>query len=324
MLQQWPLSLINMKNIQPFALTIFLSLLFNSVVAQDEASSKKLTLVDEVQNLQLDSIISGYTAYYSSGFQSRAQYLEQLIFNSNNFFKQSLGIDILLKIALLDTIDYSKISSSQATPYGFPFVEDTENGMITILPAHTEYGAVYSAYLESFQSPSDKAISNLKKIGHNPETSIPIMVDLVALHEIGHMQAYAFEIHNKQPWFNEFIASYFGYAYMRRMEPEMAIIWDNVTFTGYKNYTPNHDSLEEFNELYFGVGGEDYVWFQNAFQVRIKEVYDSMGTEFIKKVQGIWTKDFEPQSAKDLLEELDKVTPGFSDWADRIKKDYKH
>lgn len=54
------------------------------------------------------------------------------------------------------------------------------------------------------------------------------MVDLIALHEIGHAQVYACGLDAKQHWFNEFLASYFACGYMRSREPEMAVVWDAV------------------------------------------------------------------------------------------------
>lgn len=65
-------------------------------------------------------------------------------------------------------------------------------------------------------------IEELQSQGLSFEQAAQTMVDLVALHELGHVQAESYGIDPRQAWFAEFIASYFAYAYLRSVEPDLA------------------------------------------------------------------------------------------------------
>jgi hypothetical protein len=146
------------------------------------------------------------------------------------------------------------------------------------------------------------------------------MVDIIGLHEIGHVQNGAMGIDTKQSWFNEFMASYFAYAYMQNNDTSLAVIWDVFTHTGFESFSPTHVSLDVFNKLYFGVGVENYGWFQNAFQERIRDVYAVKGLDFIRLVkEKLSDPSFQPVSAKELLEKLEEIEPGFLKWSDSLE-----
>ena len=283
------------------------------VFAQTE--QKQLTLLEKVLNLNLDSTNVGELVYYSKGYSERGVLISKQIENARLFYLDSLSIDVQIKIALLDTTDYNSIS--EGTPYGMPFVN---NGLI-FHPADTSIGAVKSMYAPFANTASQEIISNLKNVGFEYKDALNFMVDLIGLHELGHTQIYSYGLDTKQKWFNEFMASYFGYAYMQVEEPNMAIIWDNIMHAGFKGYVPNHQTLDEFNELYFGVGVGDYVWYQNAFQERIREVYSKKGLDFIRLVkEKLSDSSFQPKTAIELLESLEEIEPGFIKWAESLKK----
>ena len=280
-----------------------------------QTEQKQLTLLTEVQNLRLDSTNAGELLYYSEGYSERAEVISKQAERIRLFYFDSLGIELKITIALLDTVDYAKVSSPY--PYGLPFVSD---GLI-FQPADTSIGAVRSMYAPFAKTASKKIISNLKNAGFEYGNALNYMVDLITLHEIGHTQIYSYELDAKQAWFNEFMASYFGYAYMKNKEPKMAVVWDNIMQAGFEGYDPKHRTLNELNELYIGVGVGDYVWFQNAFQERIKEVYAKRGLDFIRLAkEKLSDPAFEPKTSFELLEALEEIEPGFIKWAETLEQ----
>lgn len=284
-------------------------------LASAQTEQKQLTLAEKVQTLKLDSTNVGELVYYSKGYSQRGELISKQIENAKLFFLDSLNIDVQIKIALLDTIDYNSISTS--LPYGMPFV----NSGLIFVPADTSIGAVKSMYAPFANSASQEIISNLKNVGYEYKDALNFMVDLIGLHELGHTQIYSYGLDTRQKWFNEFMASYFGYAYMKINEPKMAVIWDNIMHAGFEGHVPNHQTLNEFNELYFGVGVGDYVWFQNAFQERIRDVYSKKGLDFIRLVkEKLSDSSFQPKTAIELLESLEEIEPGFIKWAETLKQ----
>jgi hypothetical protein len=195
-----------------------------------------------------------------------------------------------------------------------------EHGWI-MMPADTSIGVVRDMYAPFGKTASENIIANLKKAGFNYKDALNHMVDLVGLHEIGHAEIYAYGMKTRQKWFGEFMASYFAYAYMRVKEPKMAIIWDSFNDAGFFGYKPTHKTLDLFSKLYAKVGVDDYVWFQDAFQERIREVYAKQGLNFIRLVhERLADPSFKPVRADELLNELEKIEPGFIKWADSLKK----
>ena len=280
-----------------------------------QTEQKQLTNAEKLHNLKLDSTNVGEVVYYSTGYSERAELISKQINNARLFYLDSLNIDVRIKIALLDKIDYSSMTLD--LPYGLPFVN---NGLI-FQPADMSIGAVRDMYAPFASTASDKIISNLNNAGFEYEDALNFMVDLIALHEIGHTQVYSYELDAKQAWFNEFMASYFGYAYMKNKEPKMAVVWDNIMQAGFEGYDPKHRTLNELNELYIGVGVGDYVWFQNAFQERIKEVYAKRGLDFIRLAkEKLSDPAFEPKTSFELLEALEEIEPGFIKWAETLEQ----
>lgn len=305
----------NLGNNSMSFLLISLIVVMLPTLTSAQTEQKQLTNAEKLHNLKLDSTNVGELVYYSKGYSERGELISKQIENAKLFYLDSLNIDVQIKIALLDTTDYNSISTG--VPYGLPFVN---NGLI-FQPADTSIGAVKSMYAPFENSVSQEIISNLKNVGFEYKDALNFMVDLIALHELGHTQVYSYELDTKQAWFNEFMASYFGYAYMKIKEPKMAVIWDNIMQAGFESYVPNHQTLNEFNELYFGVGVDDYVWFQNAFQERIKEVYSKRGLDFIRLAkEKLSDSAFQPKTSLELLEALEEIEPGFIKWAETLEQ----
>ncbi len=272
-------------------------------------------LSGRVLALGLDSTRAGVTLYYSEGYKARGEMISEAVENARLFYLDSLGIDVSLKVALLDTADFTRVSPGN--PYGLPFIND---GVI-MLPADTSLGAVKSMFAPFGDKASAEVISNLNDIGFTYAAAVNHMVDLIGLHEIGHAQAWAYQLDPRQKWFSELMASYFAYAYLKAREPRMAVLWDNITRAGFEEYHPENTSLDVFNELYVGVGVGNYAWYQSAFQERIREIYPKMGLNFIRQVhERLADPSFQPETAMELLEVFEEVAPGFIEWANSLEE----
>jgi hypothetical protein len=130
----------------------------------------------------LDSTDIGATLYYSNGYLSRGIHISKQIERVKMFYFDSLGIEVEIKLALLDTVDYAKLSLG--VPYGLPFV----NNGIAVLPADTSIGAVKSMYAP-FANSDEEMIENLREAGFEYKDALNLMVDLIGLHELGHVQS---------------------------------------------------------------------------------------------------------------------------------------
>jgi hypothetical protein len=282
--------------------------------AQDEDGPSNF---ERIQQLEVDSLEAGLWVYYSQGYEDRAEAIGRHIAASNTFHRDSLGVNADIRVALLDPTDFERAAFEPGYPYGLPFIGDE----VAVLPADLTSGAVIEMYAPFETTVSAEVLADLQEVGLSYEDAGRQMVDLIGLHEIGHAQVYAYGLDARQPWFNEFLATYFAYAYLRSREPEMAVVWDAVTRAGREGYEPTHSSLDDLNRLYAGVGVGDYVWYQNIFQDRIRTVYDDQGLGFLRRVlDRLSDPEWDPESSAELLAALEEIAPGFIAWAEAYEQ----
>jgi hypothetical protein len=272
---------------------------------------------ERIRQLKLDSLDAGLWVYYSRGYEDRARAIGRQVSASNVFYRDSLKADADIRVALLDPADFERAGFVHGLPYGLPYIDDG----IAVLPADLASGAVIEMYAPFETTASAKIVADLQAVGLSYELAKRRMVDLIGLHEIGHAQVYAYGLDAKQHWFNEFLASYFAYGYMRSREPEMAVVWDAVMQAGREGYEPTHRSLDDLNRLYAGVGVGDYVWYQNVFQDRIRAVYDEHGLDFLRRtLDRMSDPQWDPESSAELLAVLEEIAPGFLAWAEEYER----
>ncbi|MCA1801667.1 MAG: hypothetical protein LC662_04315 [Rhodothermaceae bacterium] len=303
-----------MNSIRSLLKSILLTLIFlniysaaETVTAQDE---RRITMYERLKQMELDSLYTGLWVYYPEGYAGRAEVIARRISASNQFFSDSLGVDVRIRIALLDPENYER--GEFLHPYGLPFI----SGGVTVLPADLNSGAVIDMFTPFEATITADNLAVLQKAGFTYGEANKLMVDLIGLHEIGHEQVRAFGINTRQRWFDELMASYLAYAYLRTMEPRMAVVWDAVTRAGREGYQSNHTSLDDFNRLYTGVGVGDYVWYQNVFHERVRDVYDVHGLAFVREVKNrLGNTHLKTIIAEELLAVLEEIAPGFMEWA---------
>ena len=184
-------------------------------------------------------------------------------------------------------------------------------------PADLSVGLVREGYAPYERTAPPRLVARLASVGETYAAALPVMFDAMALHEIGHLQVEAYGLDTKQPWFNEMAATYLAYAFMRVKAPAMALAWDVVTEAAREGYTPAHTSLDDFDQLYLGVGFENYGWYQNTFQDRVRVLYDLYGLDFIRGAKERLGRDpsWTPETAAELVGALEEVAPGFVAWS---------
>ena len=148
-------------------------------------AQQTVPLTERVQILNVDSLYAGMWVYYSRGYKDRAEAIGRQITASNQFYEESLGIDVDIRVALLDTVDHQRASIS--LPYGLPFI----SGGIAVLPADLTTGAVVDMYAPFESTASAEILADLREAGFSYAEANRRMVDLIGLHEIGHAQVTA-------------------------------------------------------------------------------------------------------------------------------------
>lgn len=312
-MQNWPFS------IYVTALLIAYSTCCVSAVAQESGAheANKPSMLERVRALDLDSLHCGMTVYYSPSFKKRAQELGLILNEAIQFFDDSLEVKIDVRLALLDRSEWMQL---RPIPYGLPYVKGMggRNPPVAVLPADGG-GAVYEFVVALKDDLSDETRQRLEARHYTWEHAARRMVDLIGFHEIGHAYADAYGIGRPALWFNEFIASYFAYAFMHSRRPDMAEIWNLVGHAIIEDYSPRHRTLDEFEQLYFRVGIPDYAWFQSAFEAQANPLVEKHGLTFLRQMKSSFPRGTETLSPEEILATLEDAAPGFKRWATAFK-----
>jgi len=283
-----------------------------SVLAQSApAAAAPTNLLQQIRALGLPSSTDRLTVYYNPGHEAKAVRLRTLVQDARQFFADSLGLSPELTIAVLERTTWERVITLQ--PYGIPGVEGTPP--VAFLPATDDNLAANDA-LSLEAGISDTARRLIAASGRSWTEASKRYVDLVGLHELGHAFAAAYGIDVPSKWLNEWLATYFCYTYLRAARPTDVKLWEGI-LQGYRDAVhPEHRTLEAFEQLYFGVGAQNYVWYQARFQQQVQRVHDEQGVEFLRRLKQAFPRGATRSASRDeLLQRLDAIESGFGAWA---------
>lgn len=262
--------------------------------------------ITKVRSMNVDSINSEITVYFTPGYRQRAEHLLGILIEANNFFRDSLGVEYDYQLAVLDETQWNELGSPY--PYGLPW-NNAFRPYIICMPADTTHGAV---------------VDDLSNFLERDDASK--YVDNIGFHEVGHtyVSEYIYDSRFTDPeipfrWFDELMANYFCYAYLRIVHPDMADLLIDVAFRSYNMSEFIYTTLRQFDNNYFEIPPSNYHWYQITFIRRAVDVYNEKGMEFIREVKEkiLWDKE---RTTDELLLELEEIAPGFLTWALHISK----
>jgi hypothetical protein len=268
-------------------------------------------LLKSIQALGLTSSRNVITVYYPEGHEARALRLRALLEDAAAFYERELGVREEIHLAVLLPAQWDRVIPWQ--PYGIPGVAGTPQ--VAFLPATDDNLAANDA--SSIRANvSDEAIAQIEASGMSYDEAARRYVDLVGLHELGHTYARAFGINVPSRWAGEMLATYFAYAYLRAHDPKQAEVWDGI-LRGYRDAVkPAHTTLADFERLYFGVGPQNYIWYQGRFQQMVRRAHDAQGVGFLRAVRDAFpASETGTVSPEETLRRFEKILPGFREWA---------
>jgi hypothetical protein len=301
---------INMKN-KSIAIVV-LTLAFFSVA--EGLAIGQTNQLEQVVKLSLPKLDGRITTYYSSGAKVRAQKLQAAFTDMNAFYEERLGIGAdVTTLAVLNSNDWSRIDGS--VPYGLTHVD----ALVIFMPA-TSGGLVFHFMMRRKDAiPADLLSAYLETNHTTFEAVADDFVDCTGFHEVGHVLSRRYGIDPKCQWLNEFVASYFEYAFISERRPALKKVFDLMGRPS--KIRPKHTSLTDFERLYMGV--DDPGWYHGMFESHIQELYPKMGIQFLKELRdrfpaadpGKAIPTPKPVSPEEVVAQLEKFAPGFESWA---------
>ena len=252
--------------------------------------------------------------HYSAAFESRGRELGTDLAAAVDYYEDHLGVRLPIVLAVLDEEDWPRVTT---IPYGFPHPFMGTPNVVFLGATPENPAAMDMRRRHTFASEADH--EKVRRAGLSWDEASGRFLDLVGYHELGHIYADALGIESHRRWFAEMLATYIGYAFMKSERPEQALVWEGVIASLPASPRPDHSSLADFERLYVNVGIPNYQWYQGIFHVRVEEVYEAQGIDFVHRVREALPAGASGElSTPDLLERLERIQPGFHAWAERF------
>lgn len=283
-------------------------------VAQTPPSTAAPGLLDRVRGLGLSLSPGPVQTWHPPELTARATALRALIEDAAAYFRDTLGVEAELHLAVLTREQWQAVIRGQ--PYGIPGVAGRPP--VIFMPA-TDDGLATTDALALKDRVAPSTLRRLADAGFSYEAAAARYVDLVGLHELGHVFTHQYGIRPDSRWLDELLATYFAYAYLRARRPDLVPLWEGVLQAYVDAVRPAHRSLADFDRLYFGVGAQNYVWYQAQFQVLVTRVYAARGLDLLRELRGAFaaTSSVTP-GAPLIVQRLEPLMPGIREWADAL------
>ncbi|MFC2083441.1 hypothetical protein ACFLS9_00135 [Bacteroidota bacterium] len=270
---------------------------------------------ERIQVLKLHHLKGEVPVFYSDGYEERAAYIQNLAVPASRFFQKPeiLDVEVALQLVVLGPEDWVRFTK---LPYGIAHILPDPP---TAIMAASADNVIAKGIITIKEQMSKDIFKLLDEMEIPFDEAAATFTDLIAFHEMGHIYAH----HHgsqlawpEQKWLGEFVATYLAYAYMKENQPKLARLWEIMfdqlaVIPGVK-----HTTLTDFEELYLGVGGDNYRWYQAMFGQRVFEVYTKSGISFMHALKKSLSDN--PVTSKDdpfRLKELDAISEGFTTWA---------
>lgn len=257
--------------------------------------------IEKIRSLNLDRIEGDIEAFHSEGFQERAEETVRLLQASVAFFEGTFGVRESFSIALIDSATWAEVTK---IPYGLPFVSGPPYVVCIPADSQNDLSRVITSAIEGHSLNERYELPNADLV--------KLFVSLIGFHELGHIYSKTYGLRFPNKWTNEFAATFFAYSYLEKHFPRERDIWIDVSRLLADKITPEFASLTDFEEKYVRVGVENYAWYQVVFLLRVEEVYESRGIDFLNLLK---EHSFSSPSTSHYVEEMDKIDSGFMNWA---------
>ena len=267
-----------------------------------------------VQRLGLESLPGKVPAYYSPGARARAAALQKMLDEALVYFRDRLGVEPALALAVLDESHWTAV---RPVPYGVPWVSYAP--YVAVLPSHLERSVIVRGFASARERVSAATRQALTEAAVAFDEVPYRLNDFIAYHEVGHVVIEAYGLTQSQRWFDEMLATFAAYAFMRDRHPDQARAWDALMRFNIDTGRPEFRTLDEFERRYADLPQETYGWFQGMFHLRLADIYRTHGVAFLPELRaaGI-TAGIRYDTPADLLARLERIANGFQRWADTV------
>jgi hypothetical protein len=279
-------------------------------LAQDEGTLAR------VQSLGLESLPGPVPTYYSPEMRPRAEALQRRVRDAVSFFESRHNLSSPLTLAVLNEAHSAAVTQQ---PYA---MLASVAPRVVVVPAFPDRGPVAQVLRKAHGAASSPEVRQAwNRLGVSHEAAVRQVLDAMVIHEVGHTYVNgALGFRDVARWFNEFMATYIAYTFLRSRDTAAISAWNAVSLDVVHGITPSTRRLEEFNRLYAGLG-ETYGWFQSHFNLGVTAVLEQrQDADWFAELRGAGlVTGTRSLATLELLDRLDRITPRLKQWAEKLE-----
>jgi hypothetical protein len=323
-------------------LAVFLLIWHFSFTAQGNAQAFRVTVMDSVRAMQLDSMEDMNTVYFRAPDRERASALRSMLHEFTDFWSSQYGVTSSIRLAVLRPDDWERITTF---PYGFPHY--------FALPANLMPAAALPPRAVGLDTLLVKGSDDLRDwllIGHEGGhlltwSMLPAVIKdsasgnlawlTVPVAKRGDLTSVSaglspavrpqFERIAAVPqWYWEYAATLFMLHFLSESHPTAAAAYRAYFDAPVTAGSPRFTHLDDwFGELmrarmddgapYFLTqsGGANFVWYHGAVARLVSHVLRSAsGTVALSHIRRMVSDEAAPVTSSAIISELEKIAPG--------------
>lgn len=274
---------------------------------------KSASCAQKVAAMDLTPLAGSPATLHGEGFAERAAWFQRQLRDAQAHLDARLDLRLEATLVIIGEQDW--LRGCMRLPYGIPHV--IYDGNFVFMAGDADNPAS-RAYAETGPLLPAALRARIERPDRSFEDAARRFIDLIVFHELGHLYAIAYGVHpSGGSWLGEFVASYLGSDFLAAHGPDDLAMIQAMNHAFVTTTEPRHTSLEDFNRLYLRMQPENYGWYQGRIGERVGEIHARRGIGFIHALN---TADLagETDHAR-LLERLDAIEPGFSEWAQEMR-----
>jgi hypothetical protein len=221
------------------------------------------------------------TLHYSPGYDARAHILGTLVNSAYRWLSAWLEVEMPFTLSILRRENWEVM---RRVPYGYP--HSNASRMTIFIPAR--YPPRLVARLQGLVESADPALQAAVRDGFPTlDASIFRFLDMVAVHELGHLFIAALHLELGAKWLTEFVADLFATAFFAETVPTSHSFWlawarlqtaQSVPHTTLTDYETRHETLDFTNANFYQ--GQFNLWAHNVWQREGKALAPRLIEEF--------------------------------------------
>jgi hypothetical protein len=267
-----------------------------------------------LQSSRLRSAPGDTPVSYSRGFEQRALDVRQRLTPPMKFFESKLQVRPRLVVAVLTRDDWTQLTAFP--PYGYPFAVPP-----SLLAKPSARALLCLPATAGPDVPADVARAS-QAAGIPAEHGLRLTDGFFLYHELSHIYVDAYGITSRSNVVREFTAAFLGVAYHAQASFDMRERLFYETWMTPANWVsaqkPKNTSLDDFERMLIGV--DNYGWYQAQFVKRAETVYKAQGLAFLEGVKVAFPHGTPPLTVPETLARLEKISPGFIEWAEGLSR----